>query len=358
MYVPGGKDINLKGGKVMNVKTLLTGILLSLMLLVPMTVKGIEELKGKLEMWNRVIIEREAGEFTERYFALKRGYFRLEPKFNSKIKGRFNIDFFSDEDGLDGAGLKIKYAYLDFSELIPIPESKITAGLIKNYFGTIYDWNYTTIQKALEDKEKICSSTDYGVALYGYLPQGYGEYAVAIMNGEGYKKTDGDVNMNPKFQANLRVIPIPGVTIGGSVFYEDVSFIPDTSMSNLTFAGVTHLVVGPLEAWGEYLYRDQDETCSHGFMVMPVIKLAKVAGADVDLVGRYDYWDKNKDVDNDAHTRITGGFNWNILRDAKNKAVVMLQTNWERTMYEDETKDDKDLFSIQLRWIPGFKFTF
>ncbi len=160
MYVPGGKDINLKGGTVMNVKALLTGILLSLMLLVPMTAKGIDELKGKLEMWNRVIIEREAGEFTKKYFALERGYFRLEPKFNSKIKGRFNLDFFSDEDGLDGAGLKIKYAYLNFSELIPITDSKITVGLIKNYFGTIYDWNYTTIQKALEDKEKICSSTD------------------------------------------------------------------------------------------------------------------------------------------------------------------------------------------------------
>lgn len=333
----------------MNIKRLHERIVLYLMLFASVDITG-GEIKISTELWNRATVKRESGEFTERYFSVERGYLRIEPEFTDMIKGRFNVDFFSDDDALDGAGLKLKYAYLDFKELIPIAESKVTAGLIKNYFGTIYDWNYTTIQKALEDKEKICSSTDYGVALYGYLPQGYGEYAVAIMNGEGYKKADGDVNMNPKFQANLRVIPIPGVTIGGSVFYEDVSFIPDTSMSNLTFAGVTHLVVGPLEAWGEYLYRDQDETCSHGFMVMPVIKLAKVAGTDVDLVGRYDYWDKNKDVDDDGHSRVTAGLNWNIIRDKKSNPMVMLQANWERTMYEDETKDVKDLYLIQLRW--------
>lgn len=358
MQVQGNKVRNLKGGKVMNIKTLLTGIMLGLMLLVPITAKGIEELKGKLEVWNRVVVEREADEFTERYFALERGYIRLEPKFNSKISGRFNLDFFSDEDGLDGAGLKLKYAYLDFSELIPIPESKITFGLIKNYFGTIYDWDYITIQKALEDLEKVCSSTDYGIGLYGYLPQGYGEYAIAVMNGEGYKKTAGDVNLNPKFQANLRLIPIADVTVGGSVFYEDVSPIPDTSISNLTFAGVTRLVFGPVEAWGEYIYSDIEETTSHGFMIMPIIKLAKVADADIDLVGRYDYWDPNRDVDDNGHSRITGGFNWNILRDSKNSPVVMLQVNWEHTMYEIEEMDAIDLVMIQLRWIPGFTFTF
>lgn len=334
----------------MSVKSLMAGLVLSTMLLTPMVMKGVEETKISMTIWNRATVKRESSEFTERYFSLERGYLRIEPKFTDKIRGRFNVDFFSDEDANNGAGLKLKYAYLDFKELIPIPQSKMTVGLIKNYFGTIYDWNYTTIQKALEDKEKICSSTDYGIALYGYLPQGYGEYALAVMNGEGYKKTDGDVNMNPKFQANLRVIPIPGVTIGGSVFYEDVPFIPDTSMSNLTFAGVTHLVVGPLEAWGEYIYRDKEETVSHGFMVMPIFKLAKLTGADVDLVGRYDYWDKNKDVDDDGHSRVTAGLNWNILRDAKNKAVIMLQTNWERTMYEEEGKDPKDLYLIQLRW--------
>jgi len=338
----------------MNLKSLLVVLMLSLLLLTPMVTKC-GETKISMTLWNRATVERESGEFTERYFSLGRGYLRIEPEFSDKIKGRFNVDFFSDEDGLDGAGLKLKYAYLDFSELIPIPLSKITVGLIKNYFGTIYDWNYTTIQKALEDKEKICSSTDYGVALYGYLPEGYGEYAVAVMNGEGYKKTAGDVNMNPKLQANLRVIPVPGVMVGGSVFYEDVSFDPDTTISNLVYAGVGHLVVGPFEVWGEYLVKDLEETKSQGFMVMPIVKLGKLSGVDVDLVGRYDNWDANADVDNDGHSRIIAGFNWNILHDAKGNPQVLLQINGERTTYEDASKATVDKLMMQLRWAFSIK---
>jgi hypothetical protein len=335
--------------KRMNLKSLLVVFTLSLLLLTPMVTKC-GETKISMTLWNRATVERESGEFTERYFSLGRGYLRIEPKFTDRIKGRFNVDFFSDDDALDGAGLKLKYAYLDFKELIPIPESKVTAGLIKSYFGTIYDWNYITIQKALEDKEKVTSSTDYGMALYGYLPEGYGEYAISVLNGEGYKKTGSDVNLNPAYQANVRLIPIPGVTIGGSVRYEDVSFDPDTSISNLVYAGVGHLAFGPFEVWGEYLVKDLEETKSQGFMVMPIVKLGKLSGVDVDLVGRYDNWDANADVDNDGHSRIIAGFNWNILRDAKGKPQVLLQVNGERTTYEDASKDPVDKLMMQLRW--------
>ena len=342
-------SINKKGGIIVKERTVLAILVILSTISIPRML-GAEETKLSMTLWNRATVERESGEFIERYFSLERGYLRIEPKFTDRIKGRFNLDFFSDDDALDGAGIKLKYAYLDFKELIPIPESKVTVGLIKSYFGTIYDWNYITIQKALEDKEKVISSTDYGIALYGYIPQGYGEYAISVLNGEGYKKTGGDVNLNPAYQANIRLIPIPGVTIGGSIRYEDVSFDPDTTISNLVYAGVGHIVVGPLELWGEYLVKDLEEIRSQGFMAMPIVKLKKLTFLDVDLVGRYDVWDKNIDVDDDGHSRITGGLNWNILRNAKNRPLIMLQANWERTMYEEEGKNPEDLYLIQLRW--------
>ena len=113
------------------------------------------ETKLKMEIWNRWTYQTVDGENTVNEMALKRGYFRLEPKFSSKIKGRFNVDFFSDDDADNGAGLKIKYAYLDFSKILPIKDAKITAGLMKTYFGTIYDWDYTTIDKDPSDKYKF-----------------------------------------------------------------------------------------------------------------------------------------------------------------------------------------------------------
>jgi hypothetical protein len=84
--------------------------------------------------------------------------------------------------------------YLDFSNMLPIKDSKITVGLMKTYFGTIYDWTYITIDKDPSDKYKFVSSTDYGFGISGYLPNGFGTYALAAYNGEGYKKTGGDIN--------------------------------------------------------------------------------------------------------------------------------------------------------------------
>ena len=310
-----------------------------------------QETKLEMYLWNRYTLERVAGETKKSEFALKRGYLRLDHKFSDNIKGRVNLDFFSDEDYPDGAGIKLKYAYLDFKEVLPIPESKFTFGLQKTYFGTIYDWKYVTIQKALEDKEKVISSTDYGVALFGYIPKGLGEYAASILNGEGYKKTGGDINTKPAYLANLRVIPIPGVTLGGSVLYEERG--PEYD-KRLLYAGVVRTAFGPLDMWGEYLTAERGEfnnpTRSVGFMVMPILKLANLTGADVELVARYDKWDKDTDIEDNAHSRLTGGFNWYIQRRAKGKPAIMLQANYERTSYENPGKDPKDNLMVQFRW--------
>lgn len=326
-------------------------LLLVVLLLVflPRIVCGME-ISLSMNLWNRYTAEFEDGDLTESMFSLERGYFRIEPKFSDRIKGRFNVDFFSDADGPDGAGLKLKYAYLDFNEVLPIPESKITAGLIKHYFGTIYDWEYVTIEKAFEDVEGVISSTDYGIGLYGYLPEGFGEYTVAVMNGEGYKKTGSDLNLNPEFLANLRFVPVPGITIGGSVLYENAAEVSDSSIKRLAYAGVGRFARGPIEIWGEYLMREYSDITSSGFMVMPVVKLKNIADIDVDLVGRYDMWDVNNDVDNDGHSRIIAGFNWHLQRDSSGNPMVFLQVQGERIIFEEDGRDTEDAIMVQLRW--------
>ncbi|MDO9578277.1 MAG: hypothetical protein Q7J16_10365, partial [Candidatus Cloacimonadales bacterium] len=96
------------------------------------------ETKLSMELWNRWSYETIDGDVQQNSLSLERGYFRLEPVFSSKIKGRFNLDFFSSDAAADGVGMKLKYAYLDFSELIPLKDTKVTIGLMKTYFGTIY----------------------------------------------------------------------------------------------------------------------------------------------------------------------------------------------------------------------------
>lgn len=330
------------------------------LLLIVITVlsAGAMETKFSMELWNRYTAKMEDGTIESSEFALKRGYFRLEPAFNDNIKGRFNLDFFSD-DVLDGAGIKLKYAYVDFSKIF-IPEAKFTFGLMKNYFGTLYDWDYASIQGDPSDINKICSSTDYGMGIYGYIPAGFGEYAVQVVNGEGYKKTGGDIDINPTIIANLRVIPIAGITIGGSVYYAkkgllNADELNDTTLTDTTtlaYAGVAKLAFGPFYMWGEYVAKSIDNDNAMGYMVMPVLQLGKLMPADIDIIARYDFFDKNTDnasID-DSHQKILAGFNYNILRDSKHSPQLWVQANYERTMYEDATKDPTDLVMVQLRW--------
>ncbi len=326
-------------------------LLVIFMLTIVATTMMAGDTKISMKLWNRYTAGYKDGEFTKSEFALKRGYLRLEPTFSDKIKGRFNVDFFSDDDALDGAGIKLKYAYVDFKNYLPLPEHKISVGLIKNYFGTVYDWNYTTIEKALEDKEHVLASADYGIALYGYIPAGYGEYTISVTNGESYKRTGSDINVNPEYKGNVRVIVIPGVTLGGSILYENVA--PDSSseaMDNLAYAGVGHFAFGPVELWAEYLTNDCEDLTSAGFMAMTIFSLNDITGLDVDIIGRFDSWDLNTEIDDDAHSTAIAGLNWNIIRDAKNNPQVFIQFNWQRTMFENDAIDPVDTYMAQLRW--------
>ena len=350
------------------------------------------------ELWNRYTITRASGITTSNYFSFERGYLRFEPVFTDKIKGRFNLDFFSSDKYNDGAGLKVKYAYLEFAQLIPIKESKVTIGMDKTYFGIIYDWEYPVIDKALEDKQGVISSADYGITFSGYIPKGFGEYAIALYNGEGYTKTQSKVNKNFAPVFNLRISPIAGVTLGGSILFDKPGFLGLISRTSsgtgntlraestwknvfdkrLAYAGVTKLAFGPVEIWGEYLFNQYDSTIhktityadtlkqdsvldnsytykSSGYSVTPIISLKSLIGFDGELVGRYDFWDSNTQVKSYAASTMTAGFNYNFLRDASYAPSLTLQLNWQRKSYkkEDATLADKkpeDTYGIQLKW--------
>ncbi len=344
---------------------------------------GAQELKITGEMWNRWTLENGTapGDSTDAVlrnnFSLERGYLGLEPKFSETIKGRFTVDIFSTDLIKDGAGLKLKYAYVDFSKLIPIPDLTTTIGLQKVYFGTIYDWNYSLIGKAPSDEYKVANSADYGISLNGYIPGGWGEYALGLYNGEGYKNYGANLkdNVDPAFLANLRLTPLPGLTIGGSVMTNGserkikLADASDNSSYNtqLLLDGVLRAAYGPVDIWVEYISKDvkyaelfssKDYTAT-ALTVFPTLKLNKLIGADIDILGRYDRWDE---TDNPANqnllTAITGGINYNFGHDDAANPAMQLQLNYTSKSYDaaesaasyaNGLKDTSTLM-LQFKW--------
>jgi len=300
------------------------------------------ETKMSALLWNRYTSEVVDNEVTDSKFTLERGYFRIEPTITNRIDGRFNLDFFSDEISTTGAGVRVKYAYLNFAEVLPITECKISAGIIQHYFGFGYDWEYITIEQVLEEREGVAKSADYGIAFLGKLPEDKGVYGFGVYNGEGYTATGSDLDLDPELLGNIRLTLIPGFTFGGSVLHV-------TDADKFAAIGLARFSKGFFELRYEHLFQNKDDVKSSGFMVMPIFKLKELMGIDLDMVGRFDMWDINTDIANDGHKRIIGGLNWNILRDAKDRPQIILQIQGQKTIYENEMPDINFLM-VQLQW--------
>lgn len=306
-----------------------------------------EKVKLSMELWNRYVLGYENHPFASSNistseFSLARGYLRIEPAFSSKITGRFNVDFFSDDIN-DGAGLKIKYAYLDFSKMLPVKDAKFTFGLFKNYWGTIYDWDYTTIEKDPADKYKFVASVDSGAGISGYLPSGLGDYSLSVYNDEGYKKSGSLIDIHPAYNMNVRVIPFAGITVGGSFRY-----LNDGKRDDIKTALMTKTVFGPVSILGEFghSYEEKTDLERQFFMVMPVITLSD----SLDLVLRYDYYNKDTYKDAKGENLYMVGVNHVIVRDDDSKPRVWAQLNWQRSLAEDDLNHPSDALAFQMRW--------
>ena len=323
-------------------------IIIFFVFVIPLSLIG-GETKISMLLWNRYTNEVVDDELNESKLTLERGYFRIEPTITEKIDGRFNLDFFSDETSTSGSGVRVKYAYLNFKDVLPIPASKISVGIIQHYFGFGYDWAYITIEKVLEEVEGVAKSADYGIAFCGNFPGNKGVYSLSVLNGEGYTSTGSDLDRTPEFLGNFRFAPVAGFTLGSSLLYEN------NAADRLAYIALGRFSNGMFELWGEYLVRKMNDATSNGFMVMPILKLRELMGVDVDIIGRFDLWDRYTDMDDDGHKRIIGGLNWNILRNTEDKPQALLQIQMQKTIFESDMMSDITQLMVQLQW--GFSNT-
>src|SRR5512139_2530755 len=104
---------------------------------------------------------------------IERNYLRASHQWSPQFFSKLSMDFLSSSSFTDGAGVRIKEAYVDMA--LPIPDFTLTAGVQKHYFGLIYSWDYTHPDKSLADAQGVCASADYGVTVNGFLPKGLRE---------------------------------------------------------------------------------------------------------------------------------------------------------------------------------------
>jgi hypothetical protein len=331
-------------------------------------------------------------------FLLERGYIRMKQQFTARLAAKMTVDVLSSDGYADGAAIRLKEAYADFS--LPVKDLLFTAGLQKNYFSLIYSWDYTNPEKSLADKVGVVASADYGLTLNGFLPSGFGEYQVGVYNGEGYKNVGKKVNKSAAWTGNLRLTPFAGVQVGASVLCNGVDnvayangttgrlstdrkqwLLPDTgNTKRLGIAPELKLAFGPVSLLGEYIVYNytreygywvadsasgtvSDSTriaktkkyAQSGFSVLPVLTLFD---RKLEVNARYDMWTINAEGSDGAmvkdtlksHTLIGAGFNYHFFRREKGKPGMEFQFFWERQQATATSQKPLDIFIAQVRF--------
>ena len=278
------------------------------------------------------------------YFSIERGYIRWKTN-TTPVSFSGTVDITSKQNATASTDwqIRLKYAQADWS--LPgigeyLPEAKLMIGLQKVYFGIVDLWEYPVIEKNLEEAEKTMNSVELGVGFHSLLPSGYGEFSVQAFNGNGYSNVV-EVNTNKALVGNLSVIPLPGVMLKGSYWMAEQPS-GDTIITQVAqdrYAGLLQVKYGQVTVIGEYLGTKDDEATGLGYMGFAEFALTKT----VSVMGRYDYYDSDTDVDNNGHNRIIGGINWMV------SDHLLTQLNYQIKTYEDENRDSEDRVMVQVK---------
>lgn len=283
-------------------------------------------------------------ETNENYFSIDRGYICWETQNESvSFKGTIDITNKKDATNVSDWNVRLKYAQADWTP--PgigqyIPDAKLILGLQKVYFGVVDIWTYPLIDKNLEQRENLMSSTDLGIGFHGLLPRGYGEFSLQVFNGNFYTHVT-ESNTNKALCGNVAITPIPSIMLKGSfwVAQEPEGDTVITQVDANRYVGVLRIHYGSVTAFGEYLATTTDQMDGMGYSVFAEWAVTN----RLSFLGRYDYYDKDTDTDDNAVSVAIGGLNYRIAK------TLLFQTNYERMMYEDAARDPSDAILCQFK---------
>lgn len=372
-------------------KKLLTLIVLTLLLSMSSEINAADtKVNGRLYAnWN---INLTDGAESANSFNIKRAYVTLKSKLSDNTSVRITSDI-RETSAFDGYSIILKYGYIDFK-----PE--FGSGNLKARFGlqpTLYIdnmnklWGRRYLEKTVGDKNKFLTSSDLGFSAFVNLGEKgkSGYVALQILNGTKYSNTK-ELNKNKDFglfallkpfanNADLKRSRILAQTYMGT---QNEYLVPsaDTSISGVDttivdFANEAsqfkHQIIslGGMLGYSNKLdlgfetnfmtngsgYNDStgtelDDIKSSGISFFGTLYFEGFTESDffartLNLFGRFDILDKNRDIDNDGKSLFIVGLECNPTKGFK------ASLNFRTTSYEDDSDSESELFINTL-----FKF--
>lgn len=261
-------------------------------------------------------------------FDISRIYLNVEAKYSDAIKAflQFENNIIA-KDPWTGAAVAnapyVKQALLEMKDIIP--DGKLMFGLIPNPWRGYEEgiWKHRFVSKISDDIEGLFPATDRGVRLN--VRQDKCEYDIAIMNGEGTK--GNETNKYKDLIGKLAFSPFAGEEgakkgLKLNLYAQQGNYDKDQDRDRL-LGGVSY----ESEKWNAMgtLETAKDKGVdADGFSIHTVMSLSPEKW----VFARYDDWDPNTDVADDARSRLILGYGYKVADGVR--AAIDYQTTLQQ----------------------------
>jgi polyhydroxyalkanoate synthesis regulator phasin len=305
-------------------------------------------------------------------FTIKRGYLTVKKDFLPWFTSRMTLDVTTVKDDAadDYTGslaVRIKYMYGQFN----LPDfAFFTKPFIE--FGQVHmpwldyeenlNW-YRCQDTMFVERNNTFNSADQGinfVSLFGGLineeyqkkvnsayPGRYGSMALSVMNGSGYHASEN--NGNKVLEGRLTVRPLPDIVPGLQLSYFGITgkgnqtTDPPEWQVNLGFLSFEHeyVVLTGQYYWGKGNQSGADEFKKDGYSFFTELKPHK----KFSIIGRYDYFNPNKDQKDDENRRYIAGVAYHLDKQHMN----MILLDYDMVDYKQTNKSDDRRVQLTLQ---------
>ena len=277
-------------------------------------------------------------------FDIKRFYLGVDHKFNDQWSMNLTTDF-QYSSAISSTEVYLKKAYIQYKLSDAFVLRAGAADLpwvpfVENYYGLRY------IENTLTDRLKYGTSTDWGVHAGGKLAGGAVEYAVAALNGNGYKNPSRSKGLD--FEGRMSFAPTEQTVIGvgaysGTLGKEKQTVNALHTANRVDFlaaymSGNTRLGVEYFQAnnWNNVTSVASDK--ASGWSLWGSVGLNDKG---VTLFGRYDNTDVSKTLDPSLQDRYYNiGVEWPVAPGVK-LATVYKHTDQRNTLRSKDLKTDE-----------------
>jgi hypothetical protein len=232
-------------------------------------------------------------------FDIKRFYLGVDHKFNDTWSMNLTTDFqYSSAIGATEVYLKKAYLEGKFSDAFAVRLGSTDLPWVP-FAENAYGYRY--IENTLVDRLKYGTSADWGVHASGVSGSGMFNYAVAMINGAGYKNPSRSKGVD--FEGRIGFAPVDGLTLavggytgklGKETETVDVPHTANRLDALIAYATPDFRVGAEWFSAKDWNVAQVDEDKADGYSVFGNVALG---GNGINLFARYDSAKTSKDID-------------------------------------------------------------